>query len=313
VRTRLAQAAGLDPTLEEVVRTLERAELELAEGARQCQRYAASLEVDPGRLEAVEARLTELRRLQDRYGSTVQEILAHLEIADAELDRIAADPERLEALEREQQEVGAELARLAQQLTQARRKAADELAGAVEAELAGLNLRGARFEVRFEAARPRTPEGFEAPAGPRGCERAEFWLSPNPGEEPHRLRDAASGGELARVMLALRTALREADRGRILLFDEVDAGIGGRTARRVGERLRGMGRRHQVVCVTHLAQIAALGETHHRISKRVRGGRTTTRADRLTGEARVEEIARVAGGGRLTEAARAHARELLTG
>jgi DNA repair protein RecN (Recombination protein N) len=313
LRVRLSQAAALDRALEEVVQTLERVELELAEALAQCRRYESSLEPDPARLEAVEARLAELRRLRDRYGPTVEEILGYLRTAEQELERIGADPAHLERLEHERQEVGEELGRLARGLSDRRRKAAGELAVEVEAELGALDLRGARFEARLEPVPLGTTEGFEAPAGPRGRERAEFWLAPNPGEEPRRLRDAASGGELARVLLALRTALRESDRGCVLLFDEVDAGIGGRTARRVGERLRGLGRRHQVVCVTHLPQIAALGDIHNRIVKQIRQGRTTTRAERLSGEARVQEIARVAGGGRITAAARAHARELLAG
>jgi DNA repair protein RecN (Recombination protein N) len=127
---------------------------------------------------------------------------------------------------------------------------------------------------------------------------------------PGRLRDAASGGELSRLLLALRNVLREADSGRLLLFDEIDAGLGGRTAVRVGERLRTLATRHQVICITHLPQLAALGDAHHKVVKAVRGGRTLTRVERLEGESRVDEVARM-GGGRVTDAARAHARELL--
>jgi DNA repair protein RecN (Recombination protein N) len=125
------------------------------------------------------------------------------------------------------------------------------------------------------------------------------------------VRDAASGGELARLLLALRNVLRDAERGRVLLFDEVDAGIGGRTARRVGERLRSLAARHQILCITHLPQIAALGDAHWVVRKRVSRGRTQTRVERLKADERVDEIARMAGGGRITAAARAHARELL--
>ncbi len=153
--------------------------------------------------------------------------------------------------------------------------------------------------------------GEELPCGPRGAERARFVLQANPGEPAERLRGAASGGELARLLLALRNALREPERGGVLLFDEVDAGIGGRTARRVGERLRALARRHQVLCITHLPQVAALGDTHHRLWKVVRGERTHTLCEALAGEARVDEVARMASGGRPTEATRAHARELL--
>jgi DNA repair protein RecN (Recombination protein N) len=311
IRSRLAQAAALDPTLREVGGALERAELELNEALRELQRYEASLEVDPTRLEVVETRLAELARLQKRYGPTVEEILQYESRAREELDQIGGGEARLLALQEEQGAVGAALARAARSVSERRAKAGTQLSEAVEAELAALDLRRARFEVHLQPPRSRTPDGSEPPAGPRGGEVVEFWFAPNPGEEARRLREAASGGERARVLLALRSVLREADGGRILLFDEVDAGIGGRTARRVGERLRGVSRAHQVVCITHLPQIAALGDTHARIFKRVRGGRTITRSEPLAGEARVEEIARIAGGGRITNATRAHARELL--
>ncbi|MEE8556539.1 MAG: DNA repair protein RecN, partial [Myxococcota bacterium] len=204
-----------------------------------------------------------------------------------------------------------ELQRQAEALTERRRKGAAELTAAVEGELRALGMKAASFQVRLVSVRVETPEGFELPSGPRGRERAEFWLAPNPGEESRRLRDAASGGERARVVLALRTALRGAGPGQTLLFDEVDVGIGGGTARRVGERLRRLSQDHQVVCITHLPQIAALGDTHARIVKRVRRGRTHTLVERLDGEGRVTEIARIAGGGKITPATRAHARDLL--
>jgi DNA repair protein RecN (Recombination protein N) len=167
------------------------------------------------------------------------------------------------------------------------------------------------FSVRFDPLAAKTEEGLEPPSGPSGRERASFWLAANPGEAAGRLRDAASGGELARLLLALRNALRDADRGRLLLFDEIDAGLGGQTARRVGERLRQLASRHQVICITHLPQLASLGDAHHKVAKSVRQGRTLTRVERLDAESRIDEIARL-GGGRVTDAARAHARELLS-
>ena len=147
--------------------------------------------------------------------------------------------------------------------------------------------------------------------GPQGSERAAFRLGANVGGGIRELKQAASGGELSRLYLALRNALRDAGEGRILVFDEVDAGIGGKTARRVGERLRTLAERHQVLCITHLPQIAALAETHYRVSKRRRGTRTITQIEPIDGDERVGEIARMAGTGRVTEATRAHARELL--
>lgn len=303
----LAEAARLDPSLVRVGEALERAGLELADATRALQGYTASLEADPGRLERVEARLGELERLRARYGPTLEAILAYRDRAREELDAIGGGETRSAALEAERDEVARALGDAASRLGKARRQAAGELEAEVTREVRALQLPGARFEVRLEEW---LPEG-DAPSGPSGLERARFLLTANPGEGARALRDVASGGELARLSLAVRNALRDADPGRVLLFDEVDAGIGGRTARVVGERLRRLGRRHQIVCITHLPQIAALGELHYRLVKRVRGGRTGTLVERVAGQARVDEIARMAGGGRLTAATRAHARELL--
>jgi DNA repair protein RecN (Recombination protein N) len=311
LQSRLAQSAKLDPVLERVTEALGRADVELQEAVAELQRYAASLDPDPGRLELLESRLSDYHRLLARYGSTIEEILDHARSAEVELESIGGGEARIQALEQERADVGERLAVGARELSERRKKGAEVLSRAVEAELQALDLRGARFEIRLVPTEARAEDGDAPPSGPRGRERGEFWLAANAGDEPRRLRDAASGGELARIVLALRTALRDTDHGRILLFDEVDAGIGGRTARRVGERLRRLGSRHQVLCITHLPQIAALGETHYRIVKRVRGGRTAPRVERLSGEARVDEIARMSGGGRITATARAHARELL--
>ena len=307
----LRAVADLDPALREPVEALERAAVELGEAGALLERYATSLEADPGRLEQVEARLSELRRLQSRYGPSIAAILAHHEAAAEELARIGGGEARSAELEASLADLGQVLEGAAGRLGAARREVAAELEERVSRELAVLDLQRARFCVGFEPLRSKTSEGLEAPSGPAGRERASFRLSANPGEEPRSLRDAASGGELARLLLALRNVLREAEPGRLLLFDEIDAGVGGRTARRVGDRLRALASRHQIVCITHLPQIAAQAETHYRVHKQVRAGRSRTRVSALEGDARVDEIARMSGGGRLTAVARAHARELL--
>ncbi len=310
-RVALEPASGLDATLADPLTALERAAVELAEAVRSLERYASGLEADPARLDAVERRLEEIRRLQTRYGPTVDEILAHRDRARAELERIGGGETRTAELEGDLVRAAGALEESARRLGSARREVAAHLAERVQAELAGLDLGRARFEIAFGPIPAKTDEGWEPPCGPSGFERPELLLAANPGEPPRRLRDAASGGELARLLLAIRNALRDADAGRVLLFDEVDAGVGGRTASRVGERLRALARHHQVLCVTHLPQVAALGHGQFRVAKEVRGGRTRTRVLPLDAEARVEEIARMAGGGRVTETARAHARELL--
>jgi DNA repair protein RecN (Recombination protein N) len=311
-RGAVSDAAQLDPDLEDAAEGLRRAGVELEEAILALQRYGAALEADPSRLAGVEGRLGEIGRLQARYGADVEEILAHRDRSREELDRIGGGEARTEQLERELAEAARALTAAASRLDKARRQAGGEIAAAVQKELRGLELRKAEFQVRFEKLSIKTPEGWEAPSGPRGSAAASFVFSANPGEEPRRLRDVASGGELSRLLLALRNVLRDADAGRILLFDEIDAGVGGRSARRVGERLRTLARVHQILCITHLAAIAALGETHYNVQKRTRRGRTVTAIGPLVGEARVDEIARLSGGGRVTDAARAHARELLS-
>ena len=312
-RRELDSARELDATLDEACQGIARAEVELEEAARALEQYRTALEAEPDALLRVEARLGELGRLQSRYGGTVEEILAHRDAARAQLESLEGGEARLKELETEQAAAAAALETAATALEKARRQTGLELAGAVQKELRGLELGRAEFAVAFDALPRKTPEGFEAPSGPHGRERAAFTLAANPGEPARRLRDAASGGELARLLLALRNVLRETTGGGVLLFDEIDAGISGRTASRVGDRLRALARSHQILCITHLASIAATAEAHYRIAKRVRGGRTRTIATQLDPEARVDEIARMSGGGRLTDAARAHARELLAG
>jgi len=301
----------LDPELAEPESAFERASLELDDASLALSRYAARLEADPERLAQVEQRLGELRRLQTRYGATLEDVLAHRDRAAAELGGLAGGEERTAELDRELAAVAEQLDSRSRALSKARREAAKKLERAVAVELAALELARAELHVDFEALTAKGADGLEPPSGPSGRERASFWLAANPGEAPGRLRDAASGGELSRLLLALRNVLRDADAGRLLLFDEIDAGLGGRTAVRVGERLRTLASRHQVICITHLPQLAALGDAHHKVVKSVRGGRTTTRVERLEGESRIDEIARM-GGGRVTEAARAHARELVS-
>ena len=310
-RATLRGVSELDPALGPPAEALERARLEREEASFQLERYAASIDADPQRLARVEDRLAELRRLQSRYGATVEDILAHRARAAEELAGLEGGEERTAELERELAARADALDAKSRVLSRARAAAALELERAVAEELSGLELGRARFAVELLPVEPKSADGLAPPCGPAGRERAQFTLAANPGEAGGRLRDAASGGELARLLLALRNALREADAGRVLLFDEIDAGLGGRTARRVGERLRALAGRNQVICITHLPQIAALGDSHHTVVKDVRKSRTETRISALGGEARVDEIARMSGG-QLTDAARAHARELLS-
>ncbi len=311
-RAALQGVSELDTGLAEGIAALERATLEIDEALAELQRYAAALESDPRRLAQVENRLAELRRLETRFGPSEAAILAYRDAARAELDQIGGGEARNAELEAEQAKLGEALDTAARKLSAARAEVGKELAQKVNRELKALDLKRARFSVALEPVSGKTPEGLSAPSGPSGRERPGFELAANTGEEAKRLRDAASGGELSRLLLALRNVLRDTDDGRVLLFDEIDAGVGGSTAHRVGERLRSLSKRHQILSITHLPQVAALGETHYTVTKRVRGGRTQTSVAALSADQRVDEIARMASGGKLTAVAREHARELLS-
>lgn len=311
-RSELEAGAKLDADLAPPLQALERAALELEDAVSALERYQASLEAEPARLAQLEERLDELRRLRSRYGDRIEDILRYRDAARAEAEALGGGEARSVELESALAQAAETLHVEAHVLGRARAEVGARLADLVNRELGLLGLGRAALRVAFQPLPAKTADGRQAPSGPSGLERAAFELAANPGEDPRRLRDAASGGELARLLLALRNVLREAEERHLLLFDEVDAGIGGATARHVGERLRSLARSHQVLCITHLPQVAALGETHYRVAKTVRRGRTRTRVERLEREARVDELARMAGGGRVTDVARAHARELLS-
>jgi len=258
----------------------------------------------PGRLESVDERLDVLTRLKRKYGDTEAAMLSFREEAAVELDRLGRHEELLAEQERMLGELRVELTEAAVALADRRRAAAERLAGETEGELRQLGMERARFEISIEQAPLED-------VGPRGLDRVEFRLSANPGEDPRPLARVASGGELSRTMLALKAVLARADRVPTMIFDEVDSGIGGRVAAVVAQKLAKAAEGRQVLCVTHLAPIAARAAHHVRVSKGVRAGRTRVSAEVLTGEARVEEVARMVAGARVTETARGHARELL--
>jgi DNA repair protein RecN (Recombination protein N) len=262
--------------------------------------YQETLQFSPERLEEVESRLAAIERLKRKYGASLEEVIAFGADCRRQLEALGSPEERERQLEGEHAAAEAAYRSAAGSLSEARRRAAAELEKKVRRELTELAMEKTRFEIRFE------PE-----EGERGLERAEFLISPNPGEELRPLAKIASGGELSRIMLALQSvASLDAD-GKTLVFDEVDAGIGGRVAEVVGRKLRRIAERHQVLCVTHLPQIASLAESHYVVRKRVERGRTVTEVRTLGAEEHVEEVARMLGGDKLTEAARLHAREMV--
>jgi DNA repair protein RecN (Recombination protein N) len=267
------------------------------------------MDFDPGRLEAIETRLHAIERLKRKYGGSVTTVLEARAAAAADLARIEEAPERLKDLAAEEARLFAGLLERGRRLSRRREAAAGKLCEGVLAELRELGMPRAAFEVRFH--REPAEDGKPVPVRATGLEEAEFLLSVNPGEEVRPLAKVASGGELSRIMLALKGMLAEADDTPTLIFDEVDSGIGGGMAEVVGRKLAAVGARRQVLCVTHLPQIAAMADAHYRVEKRTRGGRTETSLHRLEGEDRVGEVARMLGAAGSSDLPRQHAAAIL--
>ncbi len=302
VRHELRQAARIDRALEDLAKLVDDAYHATVEAGRASSRYSDAVEMDPERLAELQRRLDTLFRLKRKYGPEIDDVLAtaeRLRREVAELDDAEADASELE------QAVEAARTRLADaagELSAARTEAAARLRASVEPLLTELGMSGAVFEVNLESLE-------EIGAG--GAERVEFLVSLNPGFPPRALARVASGGELSRVMLALKTVLAEVDVVPTLVFDEIDAGIGGEVATAVARKLEGLGRAHQVFVITHLPQLASRASEHLFVRKAETGGVAATRVERLDGDARVREIARMLGGDPESEASREHARELL--
>jgi len=303
---RLGDLAALDPRVAPYLETREAIKSQLEDLAFFLRGYADDIDASPARLQEVEDRLVLLERLKRKYGPTLSDVIAHHDTAVQDLEGLAGLDARAEAVAGEVTAAGAQYLDRARALSAARRTAADRFASALEGSLSELAMGRTQFAVRFEPP-PATEDGWTA----AGFDRAEILVSPNPGEELRPLARIASGGELSRVMLALRSLSVTAGTGRALVFDEVDAGIGGRAADDVGRKLQKLGRDAQVLCITHLPQIAACAGAHYRVSKNVREGRTVTAVHRLAERERAEELARMMAGGTVTESVLASARELL--
>ncbi len=319
-RNELQDLVRIDRSFEEALEEIRSAQISVAEIAKFLQDYNARIEFNPERLEAIRSRLVELELLKRKYGGTLEAVLAHR----AEIGRqyaLAVDFEG--ALERLDQQLGEALQALstaAQRLSAKRHEVAERIERAIEAELAGLGMPAAQFAVRF--TRRPDPEGWIVlPVSGReperytafttGMDQVEFYLTTNPGEPLRPLTRVASGGEVSRIMLALKTILAKSDRLPILVFDEIDTGISGAIAHRVGERLHELANYHQIIAITHLPQIAAFGDVHFLVEKVLEAGRAKTRIRRLSDEERAHQVAALMSGAEVTEAALESARELI--
>ena len=298
----LEELCRFDESLRGTRDELETARISVDEAARRLGELRRRAGADPARLDALLGRQEELSRLKKKYGADVAGILAKREELAAELDLLENSEKRLEDLEAAAEAARRKLAAAAARLHARRAAAAKKLEAALTKEIKVLGMPHARLCVSVE-----TEEGR---LGPTGGDEVEFLLAPNPGEPIKPLRSIASGGELSRVMLALKTVLAGAGVP-VMVFDEIDAGIGGAVARCVGQRMADLGRRRQILCVTHLAQVACFAANHFHVSKEAAGGRTSVRVERLDGARRLETVAQLLGGRAATEASRKHAQELL--
>ncbi|MBM2827788.1 MAG: repair protein RecN, partial [Actinobacteria bacterium] len=303
---RIREASAADPRLSELAERLRATQSETQDLAREVVSRAGKVTVDAERRERIEERLTEIRRLKRKYGKEIPELVAHLEELRAEragLDS-ALEEERLarEALAEEEEGCVATAAAL----SKGRHAGSRKMAAAVEKELSHVALAGARFRADLASREPAA-----ASLSASGLDEGELLFCANPGQELRPLAQTASGGELSRVMLALRNASSRGRTGRTMVFDEIDTGIGGRVAERVGARLKGLAGSAQVICVTHLPQVAAFADRHLLVSKSAGKGSVTTSVKQLAKQDRIMELARMISGTEVTGEARAHAKELI--
>jgi DNA repair protein RecN (Recombination protein N) len=295
----LERAASIDPALQSQVEHIGAAAVELEEVARDIGSYKDGIEDSPERLQQVEERISRLRQLKYKYGATLEEVLKFLAEARQKLEAIESQDERRQELVEERLRLLAEAGQLAEKLSRRREEAAASLRKLVNSELAELDMPWARFDIKL--AREEREDGLSAYQGKysfsQHCiDRIQFLASTNPGEPLRPLADIASGGETCRFMLALKSALRQADSIPTLVFDEIDAGVGGRNANTVGRKLAALARNRQVVCITHLPQMACFGDNHYRVVKKVNSAQSLTSIEHLQGDCRVEELAVMLGG-----------------
>ncbi len=295
-------AAGLDENLAPLIETLQSAVVFAEDAARGLRVYQETVEFNPERLEEIETRLDLIRTLKRKYGETLAEIIAYGADLTAKLDDLEHSEAREEELTTGIANTESKLTAAASKLTTLRKKAAVKFAAGITRELTDLGMNATKFEVALE---PQAVSG-------KGADRIEFLLSPNPGEPLRPLAKIASGGEMSRIMLAMKSVLAKSGTIPTMIFDEIDVGVGGRTAQTIGDKLEALAKDAQILCITHLPQIASRAATHFFIEKQVSDGRTTVSVAPLDSEGRIDEIARMLGGSRRSEAVVQHAREMLS-
>ena len=307
-RASLAEVVKIDSAMSQSSRQLENAFFEIEDFVQNLGRYKGSIDFDPSRLEQIEERLDLIKRLEKKYGGSIEAVLAYREDSQKQLESIQGSDAKQKKLEGEISALEKELRAGAEKVTGLRKQASAGLQRKIVEELIQLGMPKVRFSVQIE---DRTGAGGKVVYSSTGKDVVEFLISPNPGEPYKKLAQIASGGELSRIMLAIKSVLAESDHINSLIFDEVDAGIGGEVAIAVGERLKRLARSKQVLCITHLATIAAQADNHIKVQKVIQAGRTVTRVSPVTGSERQQEIARMLAGDKTGDTSLKHAQELL--
>jgi len=310
----MEKGAGIDRELGSIGDSLAEIALQVEDASFALRDFKKAIQIDPQRLEQVLERLEVLTRLKRKYGATLEDVLQFKDELASKMFDLEENRAKRTELTRELQEAEAELMQEAGILSKKRIKGADVFKEAVEKELDQLHMKETEFEVRFEDQYDAEGDGAERGIDrmrPDGLDRVEFMISPNPGEELRPLSKIASGGELSRIMLAIKTILSRTASVETIVFDEVDSGVSGATAEVVGEKISSLAGYHQIVCISHLPQIACQGETHFLVKKEIKNGRTGTTIAELSSEERVYEIARLLAGREVTPRAVAHAEDML--
>jgi DNA repair protein RecN (Recombination protein N) len=301
---------NFDKTFKETEDSINQFSITIQEFSDFLFKFKEKQETAPEKLEELEERLSQIEKLKRKYGSNVVEILTYLEKAKQEYEELSTSQEKLADLETEIEKAFSQYMILAEKLSQMRGKSATILEKNVEKEISLLGMRKARFKIKIESFPPSRDSMDKVKES--GSEEVEFLISPNPGEELRPLRKIASGGELSRVMLALKTIGKETESLKTMIFDEIDSGIGGKTAEFVALKLRKLSNTHQIICITHLPQIASFATHHYRIDKKIDKERTFTTIKKLSFKERITEVARLLAGSHITETTLKNAREMLS-
>ncbi|WP_300460154.1 DNA repair protein RecN [Desulfobacula sp.] len=316
LRNAMEKVSAADDSLEKILEQLSSTVFDLQDIADELRQFSSTIDLDPASLEMTDQRLDLISRLKRKYGPSLDALFETYDVLQQQLSQATDMEARIQSLEKESQTIVIQISRKARELSALRKTAAKKLSRLAGLELAALEMGKAKFEVSFDHAMATGPDDIATAdrekIGPDGMDKVRFLLSPNPGEALKPLVRIASGGELSRIVLALKAVLSKTQSLETLIFDEVDAGIGGAISEKVGLKLTQLSKKHQVICITHLAQIAKYAQSQFRITKNVVDGRTfTTIVPLARGMARIEEIARMIGGTNITDATLTHARELL--